>query len=1122
MGNPDVSSIDLGQEPIPPTIQPAEQSKAARIVNDLEAMRLLHEVGSQCARAENDFNECLQKILEVAVAVAGADKGNLQLRNVITGGLKIAAHQGFDQRFLDFFGTVGAGEGAACGRALRERDRTVVEDVTKSEIFREQESLQVLLAAGVRAVQSTPLLSTTGTVLGMISTHFSQPHRPAERELRLLDLVARQAADYIERKQAEQALRESEERFRAIIETTPECVKLVHADGTLLHMNSAGLAMVGADRGEMVIGRNIYDVIAPEDRVRFRDFHQRVCQGERGTLEFDVIGLRGARRHMETHAAPFRNPDGSIVHLAVARDVTERKLKEQALRESEQRLQVVTNATPVMIWMAGTDKLCYYFNNSWLDFVGRTLQEEIGNGWAENIHPDDFDRCLKVYETSFEARQPFEMEYRIRHRSGLYRWILDHGVPRFTSAGVFEGYVGGCLDIHDQKQAAEQLRAAAEETRRNKELLEVALAASETGTFQWSPHPDVLGIDESLRQLLELEPRDSVETMKYFIRRVHPDDATRVSFAIDACRAGADLEIEFRICLPSGNTRWLCGRAKMQYEDGLPKCLIGACTDVTSRKTAEESLRASELWLVGQKQAFQAAIDGAPLRDSLDLLVRTAVKHFRGEARCAFYIANAAGTELQHVAGMPETYAECVDGFKIGPDSLACGLAAYTGQPRITPDVCEDPLWEPWLWLAEQYDYRACWSFPVMTSTGKAIGTFAMYFKEPRQTTSRDLQLANVLTNAAAIIISRNQEAAERARAENVLRENEQRMRIAQQAAAIGTFEWNLQTKEYHWSQEIEPMYGLTPGTFGGTQEEWERLLHPEDRPYIFKQHEIALQTGMPVQAEWRTVWKDGSTHWIMGRWQVIKDESGTPLRMAGINIDVTAHKLAEEARRHLAAIVESSEDAIVSKDLNGIVKSWNRQAERLFGYSAQEMIGQPILRLIPPELQDDEDRILATIARGERIEHFETVRISKDGRQVAVSLTISPIRDENGNIVGASKIARDITQKKQIEQALRVTEKLASVGRLAATVAHEINNPLEAATNLVYLARTISDADRVPSLLTQAEEELKLRVVHVPNQARGIDCRMEGGRLGHVDWHRRGVGTHPTRCCLGRTCGRL
>jgi PAS domain S-box-containing protein len=666
-------------------------------------------------------------------------------------------------------------------------------------------------------------------------------------------------------------------------------------------------------------------------------------------------------------------------------------------------------------------------------------------------------------------------------------------MPRFTPDGTFEGYVGGCLDIHDQKEAADQIRSASDALRQNKELLDIALAASDTGTFKWNPETDLIAIDDNLKRLLGLGSDERVQRLEEIVRRVHPEDTTRLSFALDACRSGADFNIEFRIATPAGSLRWLHGRAKMRDED-VPDSLVGAFTDITTRKNTEELLRESELWLTGQKQAFQAAVNGAPLSDSLELLIRTAIKHFRGDARCAFYIANAAGTELQHVAGMPPDYAKCVDGFKIGPDSLACGLAAHTGEPRITPDVREDPLWRPWLWLAEEYDYRGCWSFPVKTSTGKSIGTFAMYFKGPREATSRDFQLANVLTNAAAIIISRHQEAQERARAERVLHENEQRFRLGQQAAAIGTFEWDLRTNENHWTPELESMYGLAPGTFGGTQNDFEQLVHPEDRSKLLDQVNLALITGVPAQAEWRTIWPDGSVHWILGRWQVFKDESGAAARVAGINIDITSRRAAEQARRHLAAIVESSDDAIASKDLHGIVTSWNPQAERLFGYSAQEMIGQPIRKVIPPELQEDEDRILATIARGDRIEHFETVRLTKDGRRIDVALTISPIRDEAGEIVGASKIVRDITQKKQTEHALRMTERLASVGKLAATVAHEINNPLEAVTNLLYLARSSNDPTMIQSLLAQADEELN-RVALLSKRTLGFYREKNGAK---------------------------
>jgi PAS domain S-box-containing protein len=186
-----------------------------------------------------------------------------------------------------------------------------------------------------------------------------------------------------------------------------------------------------------------------------------------------------------------------------------------------------------------------------------------------------------------------------------------------------------------------------------------------------------------------------------------------------------------------------------------------------------------------------------------------------------------------------------------------------------------------------------------------------------------------------------------------------------------------------------------------------------------------------------------------------------------------------------LAAIVESSDDAIISKDLNGVITSWNKSAQRILGYTADEIVGKSVLTLIPEHLHGDEPVILSRIRAGERIEHFDTIRRSKSGDLLDVSLTISPVKDASGEVVGASKILRDISSRKRIENSLLQAEKIAATGRMAATIAHEINNPLEAVLNLLYLLRRQVDTDEGRTYLSTAEIELN-RVSHIAKQTLG------------------------------------
>lgn len=223
----------------------------------------------------------------------------------------------------------------------------------------------------------------------------------------------------------------------------------------------------------------------------------------------------------------------------------------------------------------------------------------------------------------------------------------------------------------------------------------------------------------------------------------------------------------------------------------------------TARKEADCALRSTQIWLAAQKEAFQAAMNGASLRASLGILIDTAVEQTNGDRRCAFYIADANGTALRHVVGMPESYAQHVDGLAISAESLACGLAIATGEPVITPDVLEEPRWRPWTWLAREYDYRGCWSFPVETSTEKRVGTLAMYFTEPREPTASDRDLAAVLNQTAAFIIAQHQQTDERTRIHRELVKSQQdlaaELAAAQRLQSVST--------ELASGQDIQSLY---------------------------------------------------------------------------------------------------------------------------------------------------------------------------------------------------------------------------------------------------------------------------------------------------------------------------
>jgi PAS domain S-box-containing protein len=265
-----------------------------------------------------------------------------------------------------------------------------------------------------------------------------------------------------------------------------------------------------------------------------------------------------------------------------------------------------------------------------------------------------------------------------------------------------------------------------------------------------------------------------------------------------------------------------------------------------------------------------------------------------------------------------------------------------------------------------------------------------------------------------------------------------------------------------------------------------ERTRQPVDNPAL---HAVREGTVVGLANPTVLIARDGAERPIDDSAAPMRDEAGVSLGAVLVFRDVTERKRAERSQALLAAIVDASEDAIVSKTLEGVIRSWNSGAERLFGYTAKEAVGQPITLIIPPELLQEERVILERLRRGERIEHFETTRVAKDGRRIEISLTVSPLHDEDGHVVGASKVARDITDRKRAEAALREADRRKD--EFLALLAHELRNPLAPLRNGLEVLRLAGgDADTVSQVRSMMERQLG-------HMVRLIDDLLDIARIG-------------------------
>jgi len=448
------------------------------------------------------------------------------------------------------------------------------------------------------------------------------------------------------------------------------------------------------------------------------------------------------------------------LNCELIKEVLQRQRAEEALMTSEAYLAAAqrVSRTGSFGWSVSDGHII------WSDETFRILEHDPENKPTVQVilqrtHPDDRALVRETLDQAARDRKAFDFEHRLLMPGGSVKHIRVAGQPStHHESGNFE-FVGAVTDITESKLAEESLR-------QSESHLSEALRITHTGSWVWQvAGRGAMHLSDEWYRIYGFDPEKGMPTWEERVQRIHPEDRTLYQAAIDrAIREKSDYEMEFRALLPSGSVKDVhtIGHPVLSASGDLLQ-FVGISIDVTERKRAE---RLRE----GESRILERIARDAPLEEILDNLVRVVEAQFAG-LLCSVLLLDEDGQHARHGAApnLPESYSQAIDGLCIGPTAGSCGTAMYRKEPVVVTDILEDPLWEPYRAVAEPYGLRACWSTPILAHSGRILGSFAMYYREPRSPSPGETRALEMATHLAGIAIERK-----------LAREERERLRQAQ------------------------------------------------------------------------------------------------------------------------------------------------------------------------------------------------------------------------------------------------------------------------------------------------------------------------------------------------------
>jgi PAS domain S-box-containing protein len=408
-----------------------------------------------------------------------------------------------------------------------------------------------------------------------------------------------------------------------------------------------------------------------------------------------------------------------------------------------------------------------------------------------------------------------------------------------------------------------------------------------TGSFSWNVVTDEMSWSDEVFRIYESDP-STKPTHEWVRKRIHPDDLDSFTQTVDrAARELKDFQYEHRIVMPDGSFKHLeLLSHAVKDKSGVVVEYVGAVKDVTERKRAEALL-------TGEKRLLEMIATGVPLASILDVLCRV-IEEQRAGTLASVLLLRPDGLHLDSVAGpsLPKEWRQEMETQPIGPCAGSCGTAAYRGTAVIVSDIATDPLWNVPEHRASALSHglRASWSNPVLSSEGKVLGTFCMYYREPRSPNSGDLELIELATHLVRVAIERD-------RAQEALRRSEGFLADGQRISHTGTWGWNLSTGKVVWSEEHFRIFGFDPETTESSFQLFLETVHPDDRSFIEQGLDEAVRKKSGFDLEFRIALADGSIKNVQGVGRPVFTQSGEIDNYIGTTVDITA-------RKHAAALL--------------------------------------------------------------------------------------------------------------------------------------------------------------------------------------------------------------------------